>query len=117
MEQPGAAPGRRIWCYYSPLAVSESNMESPLVLEATLGELTEIYDWPEVHGSPSNIWQRVRELADGAAECSPWSPTRAQASSCPETSRDLFALLERQTQLSSVPGLGSLATMVRDELA
>ena len=26
------------------------------MLEATLAELSELYDWPEVDGSPSNIW-------------------------------------------------------------
>jgi hypothetical protein len=31
-------------------------METPAMLEATLAELPEIYDWPVASGSPSNIW-------------------------------------------------------------
>jgi hypothetical protein len=56
IRQPGVSPDSRIWCYYSPLVVVDSHLETPAVLEATLAELPAVYDWPEVHGSPSNIW-------------------------------------------------------------
>jgi hypothetical protein len=36
--------------------VSDSDPEASALLEATLAELPDVYDWPEADGSPSNIW-------------------------------------------------------------
>ena len=56
LRQHGVTPDLRVWCYYAPLAVSDSDPEASALLEATLAELPDVYDWPEADGSPSNIW-------------------------------------------------------------
>jgi hypothetical protein len=55
-DQPGMTPTTRIWCYYSPLAVADSDLVKPIALAASLSELPEIYDFPEVIASPTNVW-------------------------------------------------------------
>ena len=59
-NQPGSSRDMRVWCYYSPLATVEGPARGPVVIEATLAELPDIYDWPEVCASPSNIWPEDR---------------------------------------------------------
>jgi hypothetical protein len=53
----GSTQNGRIWCYFSPLL---TDLETLVVVEATVSELPSIYDYAEVKGSPSNIWPEDR---------------------------------------------------------
>ena len=47
-------------CYFAPLATRADTFDRPLVVTRNLADLPSLYDWEDVHGSPSNIWPQDR---------------------------------------------------------
>jgi hypothetical protein len=55
-----STPDTQITCFYGPLSTRAQDFDTPLVITRRLADLPSLYDWEEVHGSPSNIWPQDR---------------------------------------------------------